>query len=330
MLLTFLALFLAAQPTPTERAPAAVPSPTTLPAPAPIPAPTLGPAVPSPQSAQVQGDSTLSGESVNLIPVYEAGDVMKLRWKQESVDIHDGEKIDETSKRQTNSVELDLTLKFQRVLPGHTYHCIMTVDRVMIDAPTFNGREHYDSSDPKTANGFFSSPAKILLSMPVEFGFAADSYGYARKEHPRLRAWNMDGTKFYDNTVGNDAFPMRFGPVFGWLIDSAKVGQSWTDEGQLRINNGATIHTKRTSTLSKDDGITMEIDIKGAGDSATTEGTKNLTFKNSTYEAKYIVNNASAKLRSGESTHTYAFDYMWKGKPATVRTTVKETLQRVD
>lgn len=255
---------------------------------------------------------------------------MKLRWKQESVDLRDGETIDEKSKRQTNSVELDLTLKFERVLPGHTYHCIMTVDRVMIDAPTFNGREHYDSKDPKTANGFFASPAKILLSMPVEFGFSAYSYGYARKEHPRLRAWNMDGTKFYDNTVGNDAFPMRFGPVFGWLIDSAKVGQSWTDEGQLRINNGATIHTKRTSTLTKDDGIVMEIEIKGAGDSATTEGNKNLTFKDSTYEAKYIVNNASAKLRSGESTHTYEFGYTWKGKPATVRTIVKETLERVD
>ncbi|MFO0785689.1 MAG: hypothetical protein U0573_04995 [Phycisphaerales bacterium] len=271
-----------------------------------------------------------SGPLIDLQPKYTEGEEIKYRWTQTGEDLHSGETITEDLRKNTSSTELEFTLKILRILPGPVYHCEMTFNRVVIEGPVFKGRERYDSKDPRTKNGFFANPAQILLTKPVEFGFAPDSYSYSRKEHPRLRAWNPDGTTFMDNTVGDQAFPARFGPLFGWYAPSAHLGEIWMDRCDIRINSGAAISTERSMKLAKSDGVTLEIDITGKGLSAPESGSKKLKFRESTYEAHYLVNAASNKVRSGNVTHIYTCDYIWKGKPASVTSTVKETLERMD
>ncbi|MBX3388468.1 MAG: hypothetical protein KF691_03320 [Phycisphaeraceae bacterium] len=275
-------------------------------------------------------DAAPSKESVDLRPVYKAGDTMKIRWTTDNVDVREGERIGKNQKRSTSHCELTFTLKIEEVFPDRVYRCSAKMDRVVIEAPTMGGVERYDSADPKTAESVFSSPARILLMKPLEFAISGETMSFYRKEHPRLRAWYADGANLLDNTFGDNAFPARFGVLFGWRADSATVGQKWKDTVPVQINSGYPIITEREFTLLDNDGITMNIGIDGKGLAAPDSGQRSQIFKESTYEGKYKVNTASAKIREGEITHTYSADYNWQGSPATVTSTVKEKIERLE
>ncbi len=299
-------------------------NPEVPPIPVPIPPPKI---LSKPTSANPANPQT---EKVDLQPVYAAGDTVKLKWTSISEDVREGAQLSQEQLRSRSETELYLTLKIEQVFPNAVYRCSFTVDRFVIDAPSFGGRDRFDSADSKTASSVFAGPARILLAKTIDFGVSGVTGEYLRREHPRLRVWYTDGINLYDNLFGYEAFPSRFGVLFGWLAPSAAVGESWQDQMVLRVSAGFSIDTLRTTTLLSDDGLTMKIGIKGVGQSAPDSEKKGLKFVSSTYDATYTVNSASAKIRSGESTHTYTFTYIWKGTPAKVTSTVRETLERVD
>jgi len=291
--------------------------------PIPEPAQPTTPAAPAPVSVP-------QTEAVDLRPVYQAGDTMKIRWTSDNVDVREGAKIGENQKRSTSHTELTFTLKVEEVFPDRVYRCSAKMDRVVIEAPTMAGIERFDSADPKTSGSVFASPALILMKRPIEFGISGETMSFFRKEHPRLRAWHEDGVNLLDNTFGDDAFPARFGVLFGWRADSATVGQEWKDTLPIRINSGYSISTERTFVLAGNDGITMDIVVTGAGIAAPDSVKRGQFFEKSTYDAKYKVNTASAKIREGNITHVYSADYTWQGAPAKVTTTVKEKIERLE
>ncbi|MGH7242442.1 MAG: hypothetical protein ACREJD_03375 [Phycisphaerales bacterium] len=306
--------------------PTSVPAtPTTEPAPA-VPTPA---ATPAPSPART-ADATPQSGAVDLRPVYEAGDTIKVRWTTDNVDIREGEKIGEKQKRSISHCELTFTIKIEQVFPDRVYRCSATMDRVVIEAPTMAGTERFDSLDPKTAQSVFAGPSAILLKKPLEFAISGQTNIFFRKEHPRLRAWYSDGVNLLDNTFGDDAFPARFGVLFGWRADSATIGQEWKDSLPIRINTGYSIITDRTFSLTGNDGIVMDIEVTGTGASAPDSAKRGQIFKDSKYSAKYKVNTASAKIRQGEITHTYTADYSWQGAPASVTSTVTEKIERLD
>ncbi|MBX3380513.1 MAG: hypothetical protein KF805_10490 [Phycisphaeraceae bacterium] len=304
-----LALCMLAEPTVPASSPQSSP-------PAPAAAPTTTPAAQS--------------EAIDLRPVYKAGDTIKIRWTTDNVDVREGEKIAEKQKRSTSHCQITFTVKIEEVFPDRVYRCSAIVDRVVIEAPTMGGIERFDSADPKTAESVFSSPARILTAKPLEFAISGQNNDFFRKEHPRLRTWYADGVNLLDNTFGDQAFPARFGVLFGWRADSASVGQEWKDTLPIRINTGYPIVTERTFTLLDNDGVTMNIGIKGKGVAAPDSASRGQVFKESTYDAKYRVNTASAKIREGQITHSYSADYSWQGAPATVTSTVQETIERLE
>lgn len=277
-----------------------------------------------------QPASAPTANSVDLRPVYKAGDTMKIRWTTDNVDVREGERIGENQKRSTSHCELTFTLKIEEVFPDRVYRCSAKMDRIVIEAPTMGGVEKYDSADPKTAESVFSSPARILISKPLEFAISGETMSFYRKEHPRLRAWYADGVNLLDNTFGDEAFPARFGVLFGWRAESASVGQQWKDTVPIRINSGYPIITEREFTLLDNDGVTMDIGLKGKGLAAPESVKRSQLFKESTYEGTYKVNTASAKLREGEITHVYSCEYNWQGAPATVTSTVTEKIERLE
>lgn len=292
--------------------------------------PQNGPAPAAEPSPTPSAASAPSADAIDLRPVYKAGDTMKIRWTTDNVDVREGAKIGEHQKRSTSHCELTFTLKIEEVFPDRVYRCSAKMDRVVIEAPTMGGIERYDSSDPKTAESVFSSPARILINKPLEFAISGQTMSFYRKEHPRLRSWYTDGVNLLDNTFGDEAFPARFGVLFGWRADSASVGQTWKDTVPVRINSGYPIITEREFTLLDNDGVTMDIGIKGKGLAAPDSAKRSQVFKESTYEGKYKVNTASAKMREGEITHVYSAEYNWQGAPATVTSTVTEKLERLE
>lgn len=295
--------------------------------PNPVPPETPGPAR-SPEAPAARAPE--EAESVDLRPVYEVGDTVKIRWTSDNVDVREGAKVGENQKRSTSHTELTFTMKIEEVFPDRVYRCSVKVDRLVIEAPTLAGLERYDSANPATAGSVFASPAQILLKKPIEFGISGQTMSFFRKEHPRLRVWHEDGVNLLDNTFGDDAFPARFGVLFGWRTDSATVGKDWTDTLPIRINSGYPIVTERTFALVGNDGITMDIAVGGTGKAAPDSAKRGQIFKSSTYDAMYKVNTASAKIREGTITHKYSADYSWQGAPATVTTTVTEKIERLE
>jgi hypothetical protein len=297
----------------------------TPPAGPPIPVP-----APAPTPPAVNPDASLLAETADLRPVYQVGDTMKIRWTSDNVDVREGAKVGENQKRSTSHTELTFTLKIEEVFPDRVYRCSATMNRVVIEAPTMAGLERFDSADPKTAGSVFASPAQILMKRPIEFAISGQTMSFFRKEHPRLRAWHEDGVNLLDNTFGDEAFPARFGVLFGWRADSATVGQEWKDTLPIRINSGYSISTDRNFVLAGNDGITMDIVVTGTGIAAPDSVKRGQFFEKSTYDAKYRVNTASAKIREGTITHVYSADYSWQGAPAKVTTTVKEKIERLE
>jgi len=291
----------------------------------PVPVPSTRPA-----RTESSGAKSAVSEAADLRPVYQAGDTMKLRWTTDNVDVREGEKIADQQKRSTSHTELTFTLKIEEVFPDRVYRCSVTMDRVVIEAPTMAGIERYDSADPKTAESVFASPARILMKKPIEFGISGQTMSFFRKEHPRLRSWYEDGVNLLDNTFGDDAFPARFGILFGWRADSATVGQEWIDALPIRVNSGYPIVTERTFSLAGNDGVTMDIAVSGVGKAAPDSAKRGQVFKSSRYDANYKVNTASAKIREGTIKHVYSADYSWQGAPATITSTVSEKLERLE
>ncbi|MBL8885987.1 MAG: hypothetical protein JNK16_04935 [Phycisphaerales bacterium] len=308
--------------------PPATPPPATVPPPAiQVPAP----ATPGSAAANARPKSVPDiSETVDLRPVYQVGDTMKIRWTSDNVDVREGERIAEKQKRSSSHTELTFTIKIEQVFPDRVYRCSATMDRVVIEAPTMAGIERYDSKEPATAQSVFASPARILMKKPIEFAISGETMSFFRKEHPRLRAWYEDGVNLLDNTFGDDAFPARFGVLFGWRTDSASVGKEWKDSLPIRINSGYSIITDRTFALTGNDGITMDISVTGVGKAAPDSAKRGQIFRSSTYDGTYKANTASAKIREGNIVHTYTADYQWQGAPASVTTTVIEKIERLE
>jgi hypothetical protein len=267
---------------------------------------------------------------VAMRPRYAEGDVIKVKWTLESEDVREGEKISEEQKRSLSYAEVHVTFRVDKLFPENLLRGTMTFTRVVIEASVPNGRERYDSADPKTSGSWFESPAQILLKRPLEFMVSGDVMGYTRKEHPRLREWHHDGTGFLDNTVGDDAWPARFGLFFCWFAEQEAVGNTWKVTMPMRVNAGFSIPTKQEFKLVSDDGVKMQLKVSGVGTESPEAATKGLKFIGSTYDAMYSVNTASARIREGEATHVYTCEYMWQGAPAKVTTTMRETIERVD
>lgn len=263
-------------------------------------------------------------------PRYAVGDVIKVKWTLESEDVREGAKISEEQKRSLSYAEVHITFRIDKQLPDNVLLGTMTFTRVVIEASVPNGRERYDSADPKTKGSWFESPAQILLKRPMEFAVSGDVMGYTRKEHPRLRDWHHDGTNFLDNTIGDDAWPARFGLFFCWFAEQEAVGSTWRVTMPMRVNSGFSIPTKQEFKLASDDGVKMQVLVSGVGTEAPQAAAKGLKFLGSSYDARYTVNTASARIREGEATHVYACEYMWQGEPAKVTTTMRETVERVD
>lgn len=310
--------------------PPATPPPATVP---PKPAAVQVPASPPPTSpaanARPKSVPDIS-ETIDLRPVYQVGDTMKIRWTSDNVDVREGEKIAEKQKRSSSHTELTFTIKVEEVFPDRVYRCSATMDRVVIEAPTMAGIERFDSKEPASAQSVFASPARILMKKPIEFAISGETMSFFRKEHPRLRAWYEDGVNLLDNTFGDDAFPARFGILFGWRTDSASVGKEWKDSLPIRINSGYPIITDRTFALTGNDGITMDISVTGVGKAAPDSAKRGQIFRSSTYDGTYKANTASAKIREGNIVHTYTADYQWQGAPASVTTTVIEKIERLE
>lgn len=292
--------------------------------------PESAPAQPAPSKVAEPVPAPASAEAVDLRPVYQVGDTIKVRWTTDNVDIREGEKIGEKQKRSSSHCQITFTIKIEEVFPDRVYRCSALVDRIVIEAPSMSGMEKFDSADPATANSVFAAPARILTAKPLEFAVSGKNGEFFRKEHPRLRTWYADGVNLLDNTFGDQAFPARFGVLFGWGKDSATVGEQWKDSVPVRINSGYPIITERTFTLLDNDGITMNIGVKGKGLSAPDSAARGQTFRESKYDANYRVNTASAKIREGQINHTYTSDYSWQGAPATVTSSVLETIERLD
>lgn len=297
--------------------------------PMPVP-PTPSPAA-TPQPAPRTRETAPAAEGmVDLKPVFQAGDTMKIRWTTDTVDVRDGDKLSPQQRRSTSHTELTFTVKIEEVFPDRVYRCSATMNRVIIEAPSPSGFERYDSADPALAGSVFATVAQILVKKPIEFAISGQTLSFYRKEHPRLRTWYSEGVNLLDNTFGDQAFPARFGVLFGWGIDEAKVGQSWKDKLPVRVNSGFAIDTERTFTLLGDDGVTMRIGVKGVGLGAPDAAKRAQTFEKSTYEGTYTVNTASARIRSGEITHLYVMNYTWQGKPASITSTVTEKIERLE
>ncbi|MBN8596240.1 MAG: hypothetical protein J0L78_01065 [Planctomycetes bacterium] len=310
----------------TEPAPTQTATPPAPVGPAEPATPPATPPTPPTQSAPTVAPT----EAADLRPVYQVGDTIKLRWTSDNVDVREGEKVGEQQKRSSSHTEMIVTIKIEQVFPDRVYRCSAKIDRLVIEAPTMAGLERYDSADPASAKSVFASPAQILLKRPIEFAISGETMSFFRKEHPRLRAWHEDGVNLLDNTFGDDAFPARFGILFGWRTNSAAVGQNWTDTLPIRINSGYPIITERTFALTGNDGIVMDIAVAGEGKAAPDSAKRGQVFKNSSYNASYKVNTASAKIREGTVTHTYSADYNWQGAPANVTTTVMEKIERLE
>lgn len=298
--------------------PAPAAQPAQPPAPQPAPAPTPGEANPA------------SAALLSMRPQYAEGDTFKVKWTMESEDVREGEHISEEQKRSLSYSEIYMTVKVDKLFPENVLKGTMTFTRVVVEASVPGGRERFDSDDPKTKGSWFDSPAQILLKRPMEFAVSGDVMGYARNEHPRLRNWHADGVNFLDNIIGDDAWPARFGLFFCWFADKEAVGNTWKVTMPLRVNSGFSITTKQEFKLVSDDGVKAVVEIRGVGAESPDAKSKSLNLIGSSYDARYIVNSASAKIRSGEVTHVYSCDYNWKGAPAKVTTTMRETLERVD
>lgn len=293
--------------------PATQPQPEAQPQPQPQPQPTPAPAA-----------------LISMRPRYAEGDTFKVKWTMESEDVREGETISEEQKRSLSYSEIHMTVKVDKLFPGNVIKGTMTFTRVVIEASVPGGRERYDSADPKTHGSWFESPARILLKRPMEFACSSDVMDYARNEHPRLRNWYADGTNFLDNIIGDDAWPARFGLFFCWFADKEAVGNTWKVTMPLRVNSGFSIVTKQEFKLVSDDGVKMQVTVQGSGTESPDAAAKGLQLVGSTYDARYAVNSASARIRTGEVTHVYTCEYNWKGSPAKVTTTMRETLERVE
>jgi hypothetical protein len=264
------------------------------------------------------------------MPTYEEGDVVKLRWSQESQDEREGQTVKEAQKHGSSSFSADMTFTVEKALPNHVTIFKLKFDRVTTEAPTPVGRERYDSQDPATAKSVFSSPARILLQKDFGIAVASETMQMLRKEDPRIRRWYMDGTEELENTIGDEALLSRFGGMCGWYVKQAAVGESWENTGPVRTAGGYSINMKRTFTLLRNDGVTMDIAVKGVGIDSPAAAKHGLKFEEATLDAKYVLNTASAKLRSAESTLKYKCSYVWRGAPASVTSTEKETIERLD
>ena len=268
--------------------------------------------------------------AIPLRPRYAEGDVIKVKWTMESEDVREGASMSEQQKRSLSYAEVYVTMKVDKLFPQNVVKGTMTFTRVVIEASVPGGRERYDSADEKTKGSWFESPAQILLKRPIEFAVSGDVMAYARREHPRLRAWHHDGTNFLDNTIGDDAWPARFGLFFCWFAERESVGNTWNVTMPLRVNSGFSITTKQEFKLESDDGVKMQVRIRGVGTESPDASKKGLRFLGSSYDARYTVNTASARIREGEVTHMYTCEYDWKGAPAKVVTTMRETVERLE
>lgn len=292
------------------------------------PVPAAEPGAPAPVPAEAKPEAPK--EMIPMRPRYAEGDTFKVKWTMESEDVREGESISEEQKRSLSYSEIYMTVKVDKLFPDNVIKGTMTFTRVVIEASVPGGRERFDSADPNTKGSWFDSPAQILLKRPMEFAVSGDVMAYARNEHPRLRNWHADGTNFLDNIIGDDAWPARFGLFFCWFAEQEAVGNTWKVTMPLRVNSGFSITTKQEFKLVSNDGVKMDMVIHGVGTESPDAKNKGLNLIGSSYDARYVVNTASAKIRSGEVTHVYSCDYNWKGSPAKVTTTMRETLERVD
>ena len=306
-----------AQPTPT---------PTPTPTPAPAPAPT---STPSPAAAPADASAT-APEPIALRQRLETGDLLRYRLTQRSVDERSGPTIGPRQQRSESSAIFEITFTIEAVFPKEqTIRGRMKFDRVMIEASTPGGVERFDTSDPSTYGSALQGAAAILQRDINQFVFSARGE-YLYNEHQRLRSWHPEGVNLLDNVIGQDAFTVRFGPLFTWFKDEARPGETWSDARLFRNNSQYRVELDRTFRVEPIDDLTARIVVSGGSKASPDAADRNLQFGDATIEATYVINRASALVRTGESKMVYRSTYQWQGQPATVTSTVTEKLERLD